>query len=542
MKLSSPRASAWLLSLCALASVAGAAPEPVSTKAGSVVGLVTADGVVRTFRGIPFAAPPSGELRWREPRPAPAWEGVRQATAFGPRCVQGPIFDDMVFRDQPSEDCLYLNVWTPAHAASERLPVMVWIHGGGFQAGSASEPRQDGERLARKGAVVVGVNYRLGVFGFFAHAGLTAESGRGASGNYGFMDMVAALSWVRDNVAAFGGDPGNVTIFGESAGSFAVSALMAAPPAQGLFHKVIGESGAYFRPGDAPLAPKTLAQSEEHGATFATLLGADSPAALRAKTADEVLQAALKTQRWFSPTIDGYVLPKNAPEVYAVGAQSRVPLLAGWNADEVRADVVLGRQKTTAASFSAQARTRYGAAAEKLLAVYPAGSDTEAVESAASLASDTFVGFATWKWLEVHAKTGGGAPVYRFRFDRKIPVAPDTQVNGQPATSADLGARHAGEIEYVFGTLDTIEGVTWQESDRKLSDLMMSYWSNFARAGDPNAPELPQWPRQSEKDGFPVMHLDETSRAASDSLRKRYETLDAILSAAAAAAQPAARP
>ena len=540
MKLSLRRATYCLLSLLVLASLAGAAPEPVATKSGSLLGLASADGAVRAFRGIPFAAPPVGELRWREPRPAPAWQGVRQATAFGPRCMQGPIFGDMVFRDQPSEDCLYLNVWTPAKAATERLPVMFWIHGGGFQAGSASEPRQDGERLARKGVVVVSANHRLGVFGFFAHAGLTAESGRGASGNYGFMDMVAALAWVRDNVAAFGGDPANVTIFGESAGSFAVSALMASPSAQGLFHRAIGESGAFFRAGDAPLAPKSLAGSEEHGAKLAAALGADSPSALRAKTADEVLQAALKLQPWFSPTIDGHVLPKPPPEVYAAGAQSKVPLLAGWNADEVRAGVVLGRQKTTAASFSEQARTRYGAAADALLAVYPAGSDAEAVESAAALAGDTFVGFATWKWLEAHARAGGGVPVYRFSFDRKIPVAPDTKVMGQPATSADIGARHAGEIEYVFGMLDTIPGVTWPESDRKLTELMMSYWSNFARAGDPNAPGLPQWPRLSEKDGFQVMHLDETSRAAPDSLRKRYETLDAILSAPprAAAAQP----
>ena len=524
-------AAVGLASLVALASPSGAAPEPVPTKSGQVVGLVSADGALRTFRGIPFASPPTGELRWREPRPAPSWPNVRQATAFGPRCVQGPIFNDMVFREQPSEDCLYLNVWTPAKAASEKLPVMFWIHGGGFQAGSASEPRQDGERLARKGVVVVSANHRLGVFGFFAHAGLTAESGRGASGNYAFMDMVAALTWVRDNVAAFGGDPGNVTIFGESAGSFAVSALMASPPAQGLFHRAIGESGAFLGSG-GPLSPKDLKGSEEHGAKLAAALGADSLAALRAKTADEVLQAALKIQPWFSPTIDGYVLAQKPTEVYAAGGQSKIPLLAGWNADEVRAGIVLGRNKTTAASFTEQAKTRYGAHAEKLLAHYPANSDAEAVESAAALGGDTFVGLSTWKWLDVHARTGGGAPVYRFRFDRKIPVAPDARVNGQPATSADIGARHAGEIEYVFGMLDTIEGVTWAESDRTLSDQMMRYWSNFARSGDPNGPGLPQWPRLSEKDGFQVMHLDETSRAAPDSLRTRYVALDAIVSSA----------
>jgi len=344
MKMRRSVAALGLLGPLALAGAAGAASEPVATTSGLVSGLVSADGAVRTFRGIPFASPPTGELRWRAPRPAPPWPKARQAIAFGPRCIQAPVYDDMVFRDQPSEDCLYLNVWTPAKAAGEKLPVMFWIHGGGFQAGSASEPRQDGERLARKGVVVVSANHRLGVFGFLAHPGLSAESGRGASGNYAFMDMVAALDWVRDNASAFGGDPGNVTIFGESAGSFAVSALMASPPAQGLFHRAIGESGAFVGSG-GPIPPKDLKRSEEQGAALAVALAVDSVAALRAKTADEVLQAALRLRASFRPTIDGYVLPRTATEVFAAGGQSRVPLLAGWNADEMRAEVVLGRNR-----------------------------------------------------------------------------------------------------------------------------------------------------------------------------------------------------
>ena len=236
------RRSAWALGLAVTLTAGEAVADQVQTKNGSVEGL-TVSGV-RVFRGIPYAAPPVGDLRWREPQPAPDWKGVRKAVEFGPRCVQGPIFDDMVFRDQPSEDCLYLNVWTPAKAASARLPVMVWIYGGGFQAGSTSEPRQDGERLARKGVVVVSLNYRLGVFGFFAHPALTKESPHRASGNYGLMDQVAALRWVRDNVAAFGGDPGNVTIFGESAGAVSVCTLMCTPLAQGLFHRARAESGS----------------------------------------------------------------------------------------------------------------------------------------------------------------------------------------------------------------------------------------------------------------------------------------------------------
>jgi para-nitrobenzyl esterase len=521
------RGLAWAL---ALATALGAGGEAVADQVGTKDGIVegTTEPGLRVFRAIPYAAPPVGDLRWREPQPAAPWKGVRKATEFGPRCVQGPIFDDMVFRDRPSEDCLYLNVWTPTTSAADKLPVMVWIHGGGFQAGSASEPRQDGARLARKGVVVVSLNYRLGAFGFLAHPELTKESGRGASGNYGLLDQVAALRWVRDNVAAFGGDPGNVTIFGESAGSLAVSALMASPVARGLFHRAIGESGAYL--GRGVLEPLSLAASEATGSKWGASTGVDSLSALRKKSADEILQAALKAQPWFSPTVDGYALPKDPNAVYAAGEQAHVPLLAGWNADEVRAGVVLAKDKPTAKSFVAQTRQRFGPAADSILAVYPAGSDAEALESAAALAGDMFLGYATWKWVDVHGKTGA-SPVYRFSFDRKIPVAPGTKVEGVIATAADVGARHAGEIEYVFGALDTVAGAPWEPTDRQLSDLMMTYWSNFARTGDPNGRGLPKWPRSSGPEGPQVMHLDVTSRAAPDALRARYEALDAALAA-----------
>ncbi|HUL78625.1 MAG TPA: carboxylesterase family protein [Vicinamibacteria bacterium] len=519
------RGATWALLL--LGAAAGSAVAgPVRTKAGLVEGTSSADGSGLVFRGIPFAAPPVGDLRWKEPQAAPPYGGVRKATAFGPRCLQGRIFDDMVFRDQPSEDCLYLNVWTQAASPSEKRPVMVWIHGGGFQAGSASEPRQDGERLARRGVVVVGINYRLGVFGFFAHPALTSESGRGASGNYGLLDQVAALRWVHENVAGFGGDPGNVTIFGESAGSFAVSALVASPLARGLVTRAIGESGAYL--GRHALEPQSLVASEEKGKAFAAALGAASAADLRGKPADEVLQAALKVQPWFAPTIDGYVLPKDVNAIYASGEQARVPLLAGWNADEVRAGVVLAKERPTAKGFAEQTRTRFGPGADALLGVYPATTDAEALESAAALAGDTFLGYATWKWIDVQARTSGSA-VYRYSFDRKIPVAPGTKVDGVPATAADVGARHAGEIEYVFGALDTIADVPWQDADRSLSELMMAYWTNFARRGDPNGPGLPQWPRYTGGAGPQVMHLDVASEARPDTLRRRYETLDRVL-------------
>jgi para-nitrobenzyl esterase len=503
---------------------AGGAAAQVKTSGGLVKGTATADGRIRIFKGIPFAAPPVGELRWQAPKPAAPWQGTREATEFGPRCLQGNIFPDIVFKDL-SEDCLTLNVWTPAASATDRLPVMVWIHGGGFQAGAGAEPRHDGEAFARKGVVLVHFNYRLGVFGFLAHPELTRESDRKASGNYGLLDQIAALRWVKDNIAAFGGDSRNVTIFGESAGSFAVSALMASPLAQNLFHKAIGESGAYFAAGGGTLSLDSLETTEQRGLKFAAGLGADSPAALRKKTGDEVLQAALKTQPWFGPNLDGYVLPRDVYSVFMAGRQARVPLLAGWNADEIRAGVVLGKQKPTSESFTQDTRKRFGAFADALLKVYPASTDAEALESAAALASDLFIGYSTWKWLEVHAKTGR-APVYRYSFDRKIPVAPDATMNGVPITSRDVGARHAGEIEYVFGALDSVPKVKWKQSDRRLSDAMTTYWSNFARTGDPNGPGLPKWPRYDRAGR--LIHLDETIRDSDDGLRARYEVLDEI--------------
>jgi para-nitrobenzyl esterase len=518
--------AAAALALATIGAQAAGAPQ-VKTASGTVEGAMSGDGKIHAFLGMPFAAPPVGELRWQAPRPPVAWDGVRQAATFGHRCMQGRIFDDMIFRDEPSEDCLYINVWTPATGA-DRLPVMVWIYGGGFQAGSSSEPRQDGETLAGKGVVVVSFNYRLGVFGFFAHSELTKESAQHASGNYGLLDQIAALQWVKTNIAAFGGDPGNVTIFGESAGSFAVSALMASPLAQGLFHRAIGESGAFFSRGGGPLAPSDLAASEATGAKFAESLGATSLAALRAKPADELMQTALKGPgRWFSPTIDGHVLPQPPQVIYGQGKQSHVPLLAGWNADEIRSSVTLGKEKTTKAGFVERTRKQFGTDADKVLEQYPARSDEEAIESAASLGSDLFIAYATWKWIETHLETGG-SPVYRYRFDRIIPIAPDTKMNGLTATAKDIGARHAGEIEYVFGQLDTVPKVTWEAVDRRLSDLVTSYWSNFARTGNPNGAGLPTWPRYEQGTGYRVMHLDAESQALPDANRQRYETLDAI--------------
>lgn len=503
----------------------GTAFAQVKTTGGLVRGTTAGDTAIRVFKGIPYAAPPVGERRWQAPGPVVPWNGVKDATKYGSACLQGKIFGDINF-DDLSEDCLTLNVWTPARAATERLPVMVWIHGGGFQAGAGGEPRHDGQAFARKGVVLVTVNYRLGVFGFFSHPELTRESGHNASGNYGMLDQVAALRWVQDNIAAFGGNPRNVTIFGESAGSFAVSALMASPLARGLFQKAIGESGAFFTTGGGTLAASGLAASEKQGVKFGASLGADSLAALRAKSGQEVLQAAMKMQPWFAPNLDGYFLPEDVYAIYAAGKQARVPLLAGWNADEVRAGVALRKDKPTVQSFAQELRKRFGDQADAFLKAYPAATDAEALESAAALASDSFIGYATWKWIEMHLQTAK-APVYRYSFDRKIPVDPAQKVNGVAVTSRDIGARHAGEIEYVFGALElSLPKVPWEPTDRKLSDAMTTYWANFARSGDPNGAGLPKWPRYDAA-GRRVLHLDETIRDAPDTLRPRYELLDA---------------
>src|SRR5208282_1031785 len=327
------RVTQAFVAVMTLAGMSVAAEGQVRTEAGNVEGSTSADGKVQIFKGIPYAAPPVGALRWKEPQPVPSWQGVRKATEFGAQCMQGRVFDDMVFRDAgPSEDCLYLNVWTPKASLGTKLPVMVWIYGGGFQAGATSEPRQDGERLAHKGVVVVSMNYRLGIFGFFSHPELTKESPNHASGNYGLQDQAAALQWVRKNIAAFGGDPGNVTIFGESAGSFSVSALMASPLSKSLIHRAIGESGAFF---GRTLNAKPLAESEQDGVKFDASIGADTLDKLRAMSSQQTLDAASKDKNafHFGPNIDGYFFPESPSEIFAKGNQAHVPLLAGWNHD-----------------------------------------------------------------------------------------------------------------------------------------------------------------------------------------------------------------
>jgi para-nitrobenzyl esterase len=367
------------------------AADQVKTTNGVVEGTGTQSSGVRMFKGVPFAAPPVVDLRWKAPQPVKNWEGVRQATQFGPRCMQQPVFGDMNFRSNGmSEDCLYLNVWTPATSSTARLPVLVYFYGGGFRAGDGSEPRYDGESMARRGIVALTVNYRLAEFGFFAHPELTAESPHHASGNQGLLDQVAALQWVKQNIAAFGGDPARVTIAGESAGSIAVSALMASPISNMLFIRAIGESGAMIAPTTPPVA---LVEAERIGTQFATTAGATSLAALRAMSTQQVFDAAAKPGVVrFPAAIDGYFLKALPVDTFAAGGQAHVPLLVGSNSQENGPRSILGDDPAT---LERAVRRQFTIGADEVLKAY-APANPDAVEQAATdLASDRFIAYST---------------------------------------------------------------------------------------------------------------------------------------------------
>jgi para-nitrobenzyl esterase len=506
----------------------------VKTANGTTNGTLGEDGTIRIYRGLPFGAPPVGDLRWREPQPVKNWEGVRDGSEFGTRCTQTHVYADMIFRDPlpaGGEDCLYLNVWTPKGADGKKLGVLLYFFGGGFAAGSGDEFRYDGEALAKKGVVVVTCNYRVGIFGFFSHPELTKESPHHASGNYGLLDQVAALEWVRANIAAFGGDPNNITIGGESAGSFSVSAQMASPLAIGKFQKAIGESGAYFSNGSSPLRALPLAKSEAAGAKYGESIGANSLADLRAIPADKLLQVT--EAQWNkpggyhpSPNIDGYFLTETPDKTFAAGKQAHVPLLAGWNRDEVKMAVLFNPKKPTPQSFADDAKAKYGDASVEFLKLYPSSTDAETLKSAEELASDNFIIFSTWKWINEHVATAK-APVYHYIFDEVPATKVGSTMGPNKIPASEVGARHAGELEYVFQTL-TWENLPWTKDDFKTSDVMSSYWANFVAKGDPNGAGLPNWPLYNAKDKWQTMHLvDDSSAAAPEANRGRYIFMDA---------------
>lgn len=457
----------------------GALKGPVKVEGGLVEGVAGEAAGITVFKGIPFAAPPVGELRWRAPQPAAAWAGVWKADRFGNDCVQrksgafGPWSAEYISKagmeGGSSEDCLYLNVWTPAKTGRERLPVFVWIHGGGFNSGSGGVPVYDGEGLASKGLVMVTINYRVGALGFLAHPELTKESGRGASGNYALMDMVAALEWVKKNIGVFGGDAGNVTIAGQSAGAFAVNYLTASPLAKGLFHRAIGESGGAFMGG------RTLKEAEAAGVKFAEAQKAATLKELRAIPAEKFAAGGMG----MGAVIDGYVVPRNVREIFEAGEQNDVPTLVGWNLD----DGVSFGQPPTGEAFKARAATQYGEMAAEFLKAFPAETNEQAAASERAVGRAQIFAWQGRTWARLQAKTGKGK-VYVYEFDK---VAPGN------AEQRKFGAFHSGEIAYALNTLGKWER-PWEAADRKLAEVMSTYWANFAKTGDPNGKGVPKWP------------------------------------------------
>lgn len=454
--------------------------ETVHLESGSILGHQDPESGVISFKGIPFAAPPVGDLRWKAPQPVEVWEGTRECTGFGPSPVQAaPVpflfwSEEFLIPEEPiGEDCLYLNVWTKAETETDKLPVLVYIYGGGFRSGGAGCAIYDGGAMAEKGVVFVSINYRVGVFGFLAHPELSAESGYGSSGNYAILDMIAALEWVQENIEQFGGDPGNVTIAGQSAGSFAVNFLTVSPLAKGLFHKAIAQSGAAFV--SSPLRPgMNLDEAEQAGVKFGEGLGAASLSELRSLSADSIRKARGGMN---GPFTDGYVIPESVMEAYQSGHQNDVPVIAGWNKDD---RVMSGAQP--ADRFREQVQTRFGDLAGECLAVYPAGSDEEAARSQFDMSRDESFGIQAYTWAKVQS-AAGNSPVFLYNFNRSLPAySPETQ----------FGAFHSGEIVYAYDNLHTLDR-PWEDIDQEIATLMSSYWVNFARNGDPNGSGLSRW-------------------------------------------------
>ncbi|WP_158799920.1 carboxylesterase/lipase family protein [Pedobacter sp. L105] len=509
----------------------------VQIQNGILEGTTEGSGI-RSFKGIPFAQPPVGELRWKAPQPVKGWKGIRKADRFGNRGMQKPVFGDMGFRaDSLSEDCLYLNVWTPAKSAKEHLPVLVYFYGGGFMAGDGSEPRYDGESMSKKGIVVLTVNYRLGIFGFMAHPELTKESPHHSSGNYGLMDQTAALKWVKQNIAAFGGDPSRVTIGGESAGSIAVYAQMASPLSKDLISAAMGESGAMINP---TLAPITLAEGEQRGAAFAAKAGAATLADLRKIPAAQLLDESFKYGMASVPaTVDGYFFPEPPVKIFAEGKQAHVPLLVGWNSAEVTYQTILKAETPTPENYAKVLKTLYGDQDQEVLKLYPAATTEEVINAATALASDRFIVYSTWKWADQQVATGG-KPVYRYRFSKsKPPMTAEMKgavaglaggfTKGSDTTKkpiAPKGAPHAFEIEYAMGNLHYNKVYAWTPDDYKISETMESYFANFIKTGNPNGNGLPQWPVIKNNEDVSYINLDLVTQAEKETTRPRYLFLD----------------
>jgi para-nitrobenzyl esterase len=475
---------ALLLVVVPAISVISLAQSPKTvTESGTISGV--RESGLSVYKGVPFAAPPVGDLRWRPPAPVTPWTGTRKSETFSPACMQVGVSMPGETPPAVSEDCLNLNIWTPTKSAKERLPVIVWIYGGGYINGSASMPLYWGDRLAHKGVIVVTIAYRLGPLGFLAHPELTRESPHHSSGNYGLMDQIAALEWIQRNIAAFGGDPKNVTIAGQSSGAISVSILMASPLAKGLFQRAIGESGGLFEP--LQLAPKyLLANAEGDGEKYALSLGAASLTELRRLPASRLTGNAGGIVH---PVIEPYLLPVSPYEAFTSGQQNDVPLLLGSNAEEARSLTDVTHVK--AATFDSDIEHSFGHLPAPLVAAYSHSTDEEARQARLDLERDLRFGWDMWAWARLQAGTGQN-PIYYYSFRQKPPFPADSVYEG-------WGASHFAELWYVFDHLNQ-EPWHWNNTDRKVAEGMSSYWVNFARSGNPNGPDLPMWPAFTNAD------------------------------------------
>ena len=499
---------------------------------------------VKKFLGVPFAQAPVGELRWKAPQPVVAWEGVREAKQFGNDPMQPDIFGDMAFRGPSrSEDCLYLNIWTTAKTTADALPVLIYFNGGGLMAGSGSEPRYDGSSIAKEGVIGVTANYREGIFGFFAHPELTAASDYKGSGNFGFLDQVAAIKWVKDNIEAFGGDPNRITIVGESAGSFSVSLLMCSPLSKNLIAGAMLSSGAEV----LPYQPSTQADADAAGAALLKDAGIASLADAKAMNADS-LQAVLPPKGMASVVLDGYFMTESADAVFEKGQQAKVPLLAGWNSLEGHPSQALAGQAPTLQNYKKAMEAQFGYMTDEIFNAYGITTDEDVLsQKGLDLASDLFTGFPTWKVCDYHARTSG-QPVYRYHYMHPRPqvsakmgdktgalaggvrekTAEEKKAAAQQPAIAP-GAVHSADIEYAMGTLDTNEYYDWQKEDYDISKLFLTYYANFCKTGNPNGEGLPKWTAitKDNLDAAPVMILDvESKEVARPEKETAYRTLE----------------